>query len=316
MTIVFGPLLPVLYFSSSRPLQLQARLEELHRQFYYANSLVVIPNLIAAIVYLRQNPPLYEVTYIYYLATMQLLSLLGSCLSGIVFLDPTKEETGVLRDDESARREPDARASDIAKFRLAAIVGSILAFGLYMGSVGWARQASLSLFDVQSLRTACSAYGTLIPDIPSPPPAVAPSHPSSELGALLPASQVARELGIAFGVAVAALLACLVLFYLSSAIESLIKGLFMAFLFVLVFPWANSLLCLGFVAGMLFSLGHMQANRTAIKTLAGPEFEDNKWGFGQVVALFIWIPSSVNVVYWFLRLLVWHLRHRELPSLR
>jgi hydrogenase-4 membrane subunit HyfE len=53
-------------------------------------------------------------------------------------------------------------------------------------------------------------------------------------------------------------------------------------------------------AGMVLGLVMMWRQRNHLRSVAGMQFEDDAWGFGQVAALFIWAPIPVEFLYIFL----------------
>jgi uncharacterized membrane protein len=53
-------------------------------------------------------------------------------------------------------------------------------------------------------------------------------------------------------------------------------------------------------AGMVLGLVMMWRQRNHLRSVAGMQFEDDAWGFGQVAALFIWAPIPVESLYIFL----------------
>lgn len=68
-------------------------------------------------------------------------------------------------------------------------------------------------------------------------------------------------------------------------------------------------------AGCLLSLGIMLYQgfqawgfltmlplRTGLDTAAGDDYEDNDWGYGQVLAIFAWLPTLIDLIYWCLRI--------------
>jgi hypothetical protein len=55
---------------------------------------------------------------------------------------------------------------------------------------------------------------------------------------------------------------------------------------------------LAFMIGMLEELSEMERMRSAMKDITGPDFQDNQWGFGQVIALFLWMPLCIQLVYY------------------
>ncbi|KAM0253655.1 hypothetical protein ACHAQJ_007167 [Trichoderma viride] len=48
---------------------------------------------------------------------------------------------------------------------------------------------------------------------------------------------------------------------------------------------------------MVWGLVKLWGQRSELIEVAGPDFEDNEWGFGQVAALFTWLPIPVEISY-------------------
>lgn len=288
MTVIFGPMVPILFrlMADHAP-----ELRKLHHQFFYATILVGHPVLTAAIIYLQQHVALYEITYIYYLTTMQFLALLATALSGAVFhwgyfdtstyqakdfrlvhhLDVDVNENSYSYEREQKNWKQEKSFAWIATF--ACIIG----FGLYLGSLHWIQATSLALTNVQALIAQCTTYGEIVP------PKV--SYP---VGAKI-------ETGFAWGY-----IFLLLVGPISIALFSRIHVWRRLLEFMLVNPVSNFLITLGFAAGMLYCLARMQRDRILIRALAGPEFQDDRWGFGQVMAPFIWITQSLAFLKWLL----------------
>jgi hypothetical protein len=60
--------------------------------------------------------------------------------------------------------------------------------------------------------------------------------------------------------------------------------------------WARLLvipMSLAFAIGMLVELAEMQRTRNLMKEITGAAFQDNQWGFGQFIALFLWMPLCI-----------------------
>ncbi|UKZ80087.1 hypothetical protein TrVFT333_007852 [Trichoderma virens FT-333] len=64
---------------------------------------------------------------------------------------------------------------------------------------------------------------------------------------------------------------------------------------ILTVVW--SLLTTLSLVGMVWGLVKLWGQRSELIKVAGPEFEDNEWGFGQVAALFTWLPIPVEISY-------------------
>lgn len=64
---------------------------------------------------------------------------------------------------------------------------------------------------------------------------------------------------------------------------------------VLMSAWA---LLIGLlIAGMATGLAMMWRQRNHLHSVAGADFEDDDWGFGQIAALFIWAPIPVEILF-------------------
>jgi len=51
------------------------------------------------------------------------------------------------------------------------------------------------------------------------------------------------------------------------------------------------------IAAIISLLYLMERGRNKFKAIAGPDFQDDEWGFGQIVAVFLWIPLCLKIVY-------------------
>lgn len=38
--------------------------------------------------------------------------------------------------------------------------------------------------------------------------------------------------------------------------------------------------------------------RSKFKAISGADFQDDEWGFGQIIAVCLWIPLCLQVVYY------------------
>ena len=39
--------------------------------------------------------------------------------------------------------------------------------------------------------------------------------------------------------------------------------------------------------------------RTGLKTVAGAKYDDDDWGYGQVLAIFVWLPTLLDLIHWY-----------------
>jgi hypothetical protein len=149
------------------------------------------------------------------------------------------------------------------------------------------------LRNLQPLLSACGSYGKIVPGIPA-----VHANGTAVVQFLFnwPPKDKKTSKGnyIVAWVMIGPIL-LIVAIFITLYVASL---LFMALAFLLVVPPGNFLITLGFGIGVLFCLARMQENRLLIRRLAGTGFQDDHWGFGQVISVFVWIPSSIKLLVW------------------
>jgi hypothetical protein len=57
-------------------------------------------------------------------------------------------------------------------------------------------------------------------------------------------------------------------------------------------------IALGLSCGVIYEMSQLQQKRQIMKTVSGTAFVDNHWGFGQVIAIFLWIPLLIQALYY------------------
>jgi len=283
LTILMGPGLPIsLSFVPSSAEYLEERLQDLHRDFLNASIFITLPVSVATIVYLKQVEFLFEVTFLYYLTTMQFLALIGTALAGLVFAEKNLKD--VVR-------------SYIEQSIITAL-SCTLSFGLYLGSLKWTCASKVLAALLPELLDACQAYGKIVPSVPSGTKVTPYSwhNPTPARKNALIASSVLDILFpfLYFGIG----------FIVCWIIYSILKWLALAVLE----PFYNMIFTLAFSIGTLFCLVQMQAERDAMRAIAGPDYGDDKWGFGQVISVFVWLPIAFKLLLWILELLLFSMR--------
>lgn len=43
----------------------------------------------------------------------------------------------------------------------------------------------------------------------------------------------------------------------------------------------------------------MLSLRTGLKTAVGAKYDDDDWGYGQVLAIFVWLPTLLDLIRWY-----------------
>jgi hypothetical protein len=57
-------------------------------------------------------------------------------------------------------------------------------------------------------------------------------------------------------------------------------------------------IALGLSCGVIYEMSQLQRKRQIMKAVTGTDFVDNQWGFGQVIAIFLWIPLLIQTLYY------------------
>lgn len=293
MTVVFGPLFVAIYAYlykspksrarqvSPRPpasspgpvgtVTIHDRLVGLQQSFIDANAGFAIPVAVAAIVRIKQqHVPFYELAFLEPLLTMQFLSLLSISLAHAVV------------GSKGSARSP-ARVTVM-------VVCCLAEFALYMGLVGSLRTSETTWAAIQELGSACSSYGAVlpgfeyfegqlptdaVPDLPSPFPQFLNTEGWKKGLAIFGLSLA--------GIAGLAVLAAIVLVLGLLIVEERE-------------PVTVGLLSLGLSIGSLYCAVQMSRKRDAMRIISGGEFQDNEWGFGQVIAIFLWVPLLLHAL--------------------
>lgn len=297
MTLLFGPLLRILHRLA--PKSARGPLQDTHKEFLNATILIAISVLIATIVYVKQADLLFEVTFLYYLVTMQFLALLGTALSTLQFWKDRpkkanfKETVSKLRPKE--RQFWRDRVAEMKRHRqhwqeqtVIITLTCFIGFGLYLGSLSLIRGQSVSLSLLPELISSCSSYGQIVPDIPA---ATSPA-PNINWNLLNHMWTTIH----APGNFIVCLIFVLIIIVAVVLLIAAAVGTFMALLRILAHSFGNSLITLAFAIGVLFCAGQMQVKRNDLRELAGETYTDSQWGFGQVVAVFVWIPTTLRLI--------------------
>ncbi|PMD54129.1 uncharacterized protein K444DRAFT_667755 [Hyaloscypha bicolor E] len=316
LTVLFCPLLRVyLQLASSDKVKntekVEVLLQDTHKEFLGATILIALSVLVATIVYVRHSHPIFEVTFLYYLATMQFLALLGTALSALQFCDWDVEPQAATSTDSTApasgpvdgtqpakgRRRPnlEKQRGEVEKIwekwteqPVITTVACIIGFGLYLGCLSWIRGQSISLSFLPELASSCSTYGRIVPHIP---PATSPA-PKINWGLLHHMWTHIRAPGNFF----VCLIFVLIILCAVAAVLFLAYLAFATLVFLLVNPYSNSLFTLAFAIGVLFFTGQMQVKRNNLKKVVGKQYTDGEWGFGQIVAIFVWMPTTLRLI--------------------
>jgi hypothetical protein len=171
---------------------------------------------------------------------------------------------------------------------LVIVLYSIVEFGFYMGLVGYLRTSKASYSTVRELATACRAYDPIRPGFEYIPT----HHPFPSISFkdyVNPFNKKGWKFGgILFG------------FILVAIVGLVIAAVILTLLFYAIRakqPIVLGLICLALTIGTVYCTAQLEYKRDVMKSVTGPDFEDNQWGFGQIIALFLWAPLLIQSAY-------------------
>lgn len=278
LSILCGPLLCVIYEHRDRwsfNKRTQKRLAALHDTFLDISAQFSISVVIAAVIRVRQRAPFYELAFLRPLTTMQFLSLLSTSVTVGLFEDPFRR--------------------GIQRIFIITLYG-FLEFGFYMGLIGSLIANNSSWATMTELSTACKNYGQIFPWIKHiPPPGKLNLPKISAKDYFNPFSKKGWKFSlIIFGLIMAGIagliLAGVILYFGVPLLFKVLRGRKVR---ILVIPMS-----MAFTIGMLVELVEMERTRNTMKEITGPDFQDNQWGFGQVIALGLWVPLCIQILYY------------------
>lgn len=272
LTVVFGPVFCYVYSHRERwqfSEKTNKSLQSLQEAFLDGSAQFGIPVAVAAVVRFRQHAPFYELTFLRSLTTMQFLSLLASCVTAGIF--------------EGEDGQPDGKRISLL------IVYGLLNFGLYMGLIGGLVTSQASWQTLFDLGQACQAYSQLLPWIKHIP------SPGVNLPKLVTKSDFSifgkkrwkfglTILGLIFAGIAALIIVGFVLYWLGRLLTSRSEKYL-------------GIISLGLAVGTLVEVVQMERTRNIMKAVTGAEFQDNQWGFGQIISLFLWVPLFLQSFY-------------------
>jgi hypothetical protein len=269
LTIIFGPLF-VAIFGLRKRLRLRRYTQEYFQQvqnsFLDVSAQFTIPVAVAAVVRLSQSPPFFEISFLQSLTTMQFFGLLSTTLAAVVAMP---------------------KRLDIRRI-LVIFLYLIVDFGFFMGVMSFLRTSKASATTIQELVNACKEYQPIAPGFIYP----APSQRSGLSNLTLKEYDASKtkEDWIILGLVLAGIAALITACFIFKFLYRILKERHPGFLGVIVS---------GLSGGVIYEMVQLQGKRLFMKAVTGSNFVDNQWGFGQVIAIFLWIPLVIQVIYYF-----------------
>ncbi|KAF9530935.1 hypothetical protein CPB83DRAFT_849898 [Crepidotus variabilis] len=299
LSILCGPLLCLVYELRHRwrlGERTAKHLSALHDSFLDISAQFSIPVAIAAVIRLRQKAPFYELAFLRSLTTMQFLGLLSTAVT-----------VGLFEDDYER---------GVQRITIIVLYG-LIEFGFYMGLIGGLVTNPSTWERINELTDACKAYGHIFPWLKHIPPPVKVNLPHISVKDYFnPVKFSAKKWKFAFIIIgfiiagfLALILACVMIYFLAIAFWKILTGERDGGWRYLVLPMSAA-----FTIAMLVELVEMERTRNFMKVVAGADFQDNQWGFGQVIALFLWMPLCTQLFYYLTRLELQPKRATRSPS--
>lgn len=279
LTFLCGIILCAVYeLRGSRYLNLsdrtQKHISNIHNAFLDINAQFSIPVAIAAVIRFHQNAPFYELAFLRALTTMQFMSLLSTAVTSGLFKGDYRRGT---------------------KRIVVIVLYGILEFGFYIGLIAGLIRNQSSWTTINDLSNACSAYGHIFPWIKQLPLAHVHLPKISAKDFFNPASKSGWKFGLIItGFVIAGMLALALACFVVPAV---FYGLYMILSGQEDWRYLNLPVSLAFAIAMLVELVELERLRNIMKAVAGEDFQDNEWGFGQVIALFLWMPLIIQYFY-------------------
>jgi hypothetical protein len=276
LTIIFGPAYRMLYLLASQRsgkkdsagentpfFSLVEEVKVLQASFLAANGFFIGASAVASYVHLSQETSIFEVAEIQVMSFMQINSILV-----IFFCIVRPREPKAREDHPTLIVQPKKMSRWYARVILHTVVFILVIVVLGRSQLNGSKRTNWKLASL-----GCSSkspeYGVITPVL----------YPS-------------------WAVAIFAVVGALVFWLQSKKKEFKTKTNGMILFRILMIIWA---LLIGLMtAGMVLGLVMMWRQRNHLRSVAGMQFEDDAWGFGQVAALFIWAPIPVEFLYIFL----------------
>jgi len=273
---IFGPFFQLYYMNRGGKDYLRDETRDLHSVFIDTSALFSIPAAVAAVVRMKQHAPYFEIAFLQSLLTMQFLGLLCTSIISFNIADGKKD-------------------SDKHKKQLVIVFYVVVDFAFFMGFIGQLRTSKASWTTIEDLVSACRAYGSIRPGFIYFDTHVPHTKPNPLHITLLSNNGVSRLRShwIIWGMVIAAIAGIFICAFICYFIYSALVAINL-FLGVFLKYWGP----VPFAIGALVLMVRMEHQRTAMKGITGTEFMDDQWGFGQVMAVFLWAPLLVQALYY------------------
>ncbi|RBR18130.1 uncharacterized protein FIESC28_06196 [Fusarium coffeatum] len=147
------------------------------------------------------------------------------------------------------------------------VLGIVMQIGLSTGVMHWVDRRSLSAKDVRAFVTACERSGVVVP--------IPPSDWANKYNKNLRSFLIVLLL--------ISIVAAVAIYMLIANFKSKSRSVWLC------------LVSAGLASGVAYSFAKMHLARVDLARFSKNGYADNEWGFGQIVALFAWVPLLVEL---------------------
>jgi hypothetical protein len=145
-------------------------------------------------------------------------------------------------------------------------------FCFYMAVVAYLHTSEVSWTIIQQLVRACQSYGSISPGF-------------------VYASKQKPPPGRLAGIVIGSVVGFFFLFMFASSFFATAIRLARATI-------SRLIISLAFAIGTLYCLVQLEQKRNVMKIVTGADFQDNQMGFGQVIAISLWLPLIIQSLYY------------------
>lgn len=254
------------------PNEIASKFQEIQSEFHGTSALFSLATAVAAIVRAHQGATLFESSFIQTLLTMQFLGAISDVITMSNFIFGSSS-----RESQKPYKVQSSRLNGMPIIlRVFFFVAQLCLYSTYMGQFNITKAAYSS---ITQFFVACPHYGGL-------DPAVTLQRPDVGVGIVNALLTIAftQEDNEGAGILLIVVVFGVVICTIGGSIWCTLR-----------FPLCGGPVCLGLCGGMIFYTVKMDQERTFIKSLAGSQYQDDQWYFGQVVAVFVWIPLLTTI---------------------
>jgi hypothetical protein len=254
--IIFGPGYPLLH----RYLDNHGRqnLSSLVVVASITTSLFAAPIAVASISYLDRHPALFDVNFLYYLNIMQFLA-------GMTLWNTLERGEGVEYEPQFLRVG----------------TGAVVQGAMFAGAMFWIGRKTSQNPIIGAFVDACGNAGFAIP---APPIANPPWPPGTK--------KSVQDILVILIFLLSLACICLVVHYAKKISYSWCHHP----RYQIAKSVLRTLASTALIGGMACCYAQMHISREHLAHLSREDFQDNAWGFGQIVALFVWLPLIVEML--------------------